>query len=143
MKLDEILDLWEIDSHVDRTELGNEALKIPKLHHKYYKIFVQERVILKKMELDLKQLKLKKFEFYSQGPDSETPTHWKLPPIGKVIKADVLQYVDTDPDTIVMTLKFGVQSEKAELLESIIKSLSNRGYQISSAIQWEKFKIGA
>ena len=95
------------------------------------------------MELDLKQLKLKKFEFYSQGPDSETPTHWKLPPIGKVIKADVLQYVDTDPDTIVMTLKFGVQSEKAELLESIIKSLSNRGYQISSAIQWEKFKIGA
>ena len=143
MKLDEILDLWEIDSHVDRTELGNEALKIPKLHHKYYKIFVQERVILKKMELDLKQLKLKKFEFYSQGPDSETPTHWKLPPIGKVIKADVLQYVDTDPDTIVMTLKFGVQSEKAELLEYIIKSLSNRGYQISSAIQWEKFKIGA
>ena len=143
MKLDEILDLWEIDSHVDRTELGNEALKIPKLHHKYYKIFVQERVILKKMELDLKQLKLKKFEFYSQGPDSETPTHWKLPPIGKVIKADVLQYVDTDPDTIAMTLKFGVQSEKAELLESIIKSLSNRGYQISSAIQWEKFKIGA
>jgi hypothetical protein len=143
MKLDEILDLWEIDSHVDRTELGNEALKIPKLHHKYYKIFVQERVVLKKMELDLKQLKLKKFEFYSQGPDSETPTHWKLPPIGKVIKADVLQYVDTDPDTIAMTLKFGVQSEKAELLESIIKSLSNRGYQISSAIQWEKFKIGA
>lgn len=143
MKLDEILDLWESDSSIDRTELGNEALKIPKLHHKYYKIYVTERSLLKKMELDLKQLKLKKFEFYSQGPDSETPAHWKLPPIGKVIKADVPQYVDTDQDVVTMTLKYGIQSEKVELLESIIKSLSNRGYQISSAIQWEKFKIGA
>ena len=36
--LDEYFDLWAEDSKIDRTELGEESIKIPQLHHKYYKI---------------------------------------------------------------------------------------------------------
>ena len=36
-----------------------------------------------------------------------------------------------------------MQGEKVDTLESIIKSISNRGYLIKSAIDYEKFKVGA
>jgi hypothetical protein len=50
MKIEEILDNWKEDSKIDRTELGDEALKIPKLHHKYYQIYVSERLSVRSLE---------------------------------------------------------------------------------------------
>lgn len=80
MKLDDIYQEWEKDSEINRSELGDEALRIPKLHHKYFKIFTQERLILRKLEFDLKQVKLEKFEFFTQGPTPEQHEKgWKLP----------------------------------------------------------------
>jgi len=38
--------------------------------------------------------------------------------------------------------KDSIQQEKIELLESIIKSLTGRGFNIKAAIEWEKFKVG-
>jgi hypothetical protein len=46
-------------------------------------------------------------------------------------------------ELIDLSLKIGMQQEKVELLESIIKSLKNRGFQIKSAIDWFKFTMGA
>ena len=39
MVLEEIYELWHKDSIIDKTELGDESLKIPQLHHKYFKIY--------------------------------------------------------------------------------------------------------
>ena len=39
MKTEEIIAAWEIDSELDRTELGKESLRIPQLHSKYLKEF--------------------------------------------------------------------------------------------------------
>ena len=39
MTIDEINDEWTKDSNIDRTELGEESLKIPQLHNKYLKIY--------------------------------------------------------------------------------------------------------
>jgi hypothetical protein len=60
-----------------------------------------------------------------------------------VIKSEVGNYIDADRDIIDISLKIGIQSEKIDLLESIIKTLLNRGYNIRAAIDWEKFKMGA
>jgi hypothetical protein len=99
---------------------------------------------LRKYELDLKKLRLEKYEFYTQGPTEETHAKgWHLPPIGKVIKSEVNNYVDADDDIIQLTLKVGIQQEKIEMLESIIKSLTNRGFLIKSAIDFERFRTGA
>ena len=45
-------------------------------------------------------------------------------------------------DIINLTLKIGIQHEKIELLESIIKTISNRGFQIKTALDWIKFTDG-
>lgn len=143
MKLEDIFAFWEQDSNISRDELDRESLNTSKLHHKYHKIFTHERLILRKYELELKQLRLEKFEFYTQGPTKETMDKgWKLPPIGKILKADAGTYVDADSDVVALTLKVGMQHEKIELLESIIKSIMNRGFQIKNAIEWIRFQSG-
>ena len=77
------------------------------------------------------------------GPTEETHAKgWKLPPQGKIIRSDVNNYIEADQEVINMSLRIGVQQEKIELLESIIKSLTGRGFNIKAAIEWEKFKVG-
>jgi hypothetical protein len=143
MKIDDIYAEWEKDSHINRSELGEEALNIPKLHHKYFKIFTNERLLLRKQEAELKQLKVEKLEFYTMGPTEETHSKgWRLPPQGKILKSEVNNYIEADADIIQLTLKIGIQNEKISLLESIIKSLTARGFNIKAAIEWEKFKVG-
>jgi len=143
MQIDEIMNMWEGDSKIDPTELGEESIKIPKLHHKYYQIFAQERLKLLKFTSELKKLKLEKYEFFSQGPNDETRAKgWEMPPKGMILKADIPMYMDADDDIIKMNLKIGYQQEKVEFLESIIKSLVNRGFQIKAAIEWQRFTMG-
>lgn len=143
MKLEDIFSLWETDAQIDKNNLGTEALEISKLHHKYFKILSNERLVLRKYEADLKELKLQKYEFYILGPTEETHAKgWKLPPVGKVLKADIGQYMDADPDIIKQTLKIAAQNEKLELLESILKTVMNRNFNISAFINWEKFRNG-
>ena len=144
MKLESIFELWDHDSKIRREDLSEESLKISTLHSKYHKIYTQERLTLRKYEHELKQLKLDKYEFYTQGPTKETMDKgWQLPPIGKVIRSDVDKYMDADKDIIQLALKIGVQHEKIELLESILKTIHNRGFQIKNAIDWIKFTSGA
>jgi len=143
MKLEDILTLWERDAVINRDELDKESLDASKLHQKYHKIYTHERLILRKYEIELKQLRLEKFEFYTQGPTKETVEKgWQLPPAGKILKAEANTYVDADKDIVELTLKIGIQHEKIELLESIIKSIMNRGFQIKNAIEWIKFQSG-
>ena len=143
MKIEDILEQWNEDSQIDRTELGEEALKIPKLHHKYYQIYVQERLQLRALEANMKQLKLDKYEFFTQGPNEETQQKgWQLPAKGLILKSDIPMYMDADSDIIKLSLKIGLQQEKIELLESIIRSFQNRGYNIKSAIEWHRFTMG-
>ncbi len=143
MKLERIFEEWDADSNFDKTELGDEALKVAKLHHKYFRILTAERITKRQLEADFKVLRMEKYEFYTQGPSKETMDRgWVMPAIGKIIKSDVQNYLDADRDIIELSLKIGIQNEKIDLLESIIKTILNRGYNIKAAIEWEKFKMG-
>ena len=143
MKFEDVFASWEKDSVIDRTELADESLKIPKLHHKYYSIYVGEKVILRKLESDMKKLKLEKYEFYSQGPTEESKEKgWRMPARGLILKADIPLYMEGDQDIIDLSLKIGMQQEKIEFLESIIKTFQTRGYIIKNAIDFTKFTMG-
>ena len=143
MKIDQIYEEWGKDSVIDPTELGEESLKIAKLHHKYFKILTYERLQHRKLEAESKSLRLDKHEFYTQGPTKETiDKGWQLPPVGKILRSDVTNYLDADKEIIDLSLKIGVQLEKIDLLKTIITTLNSRGYNIKAAIDWEKFKMG-
>jgi len=144
MNIDEIISEWKTDSEIDVTELADESIKIAKLHQKYYEYLIKEKLLFKKNESDLKLLRLEKYEFYTQGHNEETlKKGWELPSKGMVIKSEIPMYLEGDKDIINLNLKISYQQEKIDLLQSIIKSLNNRGYNIKSAIDWIKFTSGA
>jgi len=144
MNVDDIFQLWTEDVEIDKTELGDEAIKIPKLHNKYFQIYIKEKLLLRKFDSEMKQLKLDKYEFYTQGHTEETRSKmWELPAKGLILKTDIPMYMDADPDIIKLSLKIGLQQEKVDLLDSIIKSLNSRGFNIKAAIDWHKFTMGA
>lgn len=143
VKLDEIQNLWEKDCDIDGNRLDANAIEIAKLHSKYYKIYSQEKMILRKYEADLKILKLEKYEFYDQGPTKETEQKgWKLPAKGRLLKNEIQMYMEGDKEIINQTLKIALQNEKVDFLDSCIKSLNSRGFNIRAAIDFLKFQAG-
>ena len=143
MQLDDILSEWRKDAEIDRTELGEEALKIPQLHSKYYNIYSKERLQLRKLESELKVLQKLKYEYYGGTLDYEELKEQGWEPNNlKILRADIPQYVDSDKEVIEHTLKVAYQKEKVEFLDNAIRSLNSRGFNIKAAIDWEKFKMG-
>jgi uncharacterized protein (UPF0297 family) len=143
MALEQIQELWSKDAPVDRTELANEASRIPQLHSKYFKIFSTERLLLKKLEQESKQLWKDLWEYYQGNFDYEELKERGWDQINqRILKADLGIHIDADQNWIDNNLKVAYQKEKVDFLEAIIKSLNNRGFNINAAIQWEKFKVG-
>ena len=143
MTLEEIQALWSKDAPVDRTDLASEASRIPQLHSKYFKIFSQERLLYKKLEQESKQLWKDLWEYYQGNFDYEELKERGWDQVNqRILKADLGIYIDADQNWIDNNLKVAYQKEKVDFLESIIKSLNNRGFNINAAIQWEKFKVG-
>jgi hypothetical protein len=143
MTLNEIFEMWEKDSTINPSELGNAALDLAKLHHKYYSIYAKQRLLLRKLESEMKELKLSKQEFYVDGPTEEQlELGWKLPAKGRILKSDVSAYMDADSDIIQHNLKIAYQQEKIDALDSIIRMIRDRGFHIKSAIDFERFKVG-
>ena len=143
MTLEEIQALWSKDAKIDRVELGEEAIRIPQIHSKYFKIYSTERLTLKKMQEDSKQLWKDLWDYYQGNFDYEDLKQrgWDQVNI-KILKADIQIHIDANQTWIDNNLKLAYQKEKVEFLESIIKSLNGRGFNINAAIQWEKFKVG-
>jgi hypothetical protein len=143
MKIESILESWEQDVSIDHTALGTEALKIPKLHHKYNTMLVQERLILRKYKADMAQLDKDKFEFYTQGPSEEqAKLGWELPGRGMILKNDIPVYMKADKQIVELSLRIGLQEEKVELLTSIMWSLKDRTYSLRVALDHLRFTMG-
>lgn len=144
MNIEDVFEAWAVDSVVDRVEPGQSSIHLAKLHQKYHEMLSRERLLLYKLESEIKTLKLDKFEFFTDGPTKEQIDRgWRLPPKGKLLKADAREYVDADQDVIQMNLKISYQREKVDLLESIIKTIMQMNWNIRNYIEWEKFKAGA
>ena len=143
MKLDDIMSMWEVDAKMDQTELGEESLKIPLLHYKYYKILVEEGLYFKKYDIEYKSLYKLKYEYYLGILDQETIQQrgWE-PNCLKILKADLPVYIDADPELQMIQARIDVQKQKISFIESVIKTISNRGFLIKNAIDWERFKVG-
>lgn len=143
MTLEEIYDMFEKDAKFDRTELGDESLKIARLHAKYFRLFSEERLRLKAQERKYKELYKVKYEYYMGTLSEEEYKRrgWEPNPL-RILKSDVPMYIDSDNDLGEIDMKIEYQKEKINALEGIIKHLSARGFQIKAAIDWEKFKAG-
>ena len=140
MNIDEIQSLWEEDSKIDPDNLHTESLKIPSLHSKYYNIY-NNILLLKKLEENkYKILKKDRWLYYSGKADPEV--YKKDPFDHKVLKPDIDKYMDSDEQILKSVSKIEYYQSMLSFLDSILKTILNRTYQIKNAIEYMRFTAG-
>ena len=143
MSTDDISEIWAADSKIDETQLAQEAKKIPQLHSKYYNMYYKEALKVKKLRYDYKILELNKREWIdgSMAEEDLREFGWK-PYQKKVIRQDINQYIQADPDIIKLSLKIDYHSCRANYLEDIVKTIHSRNFIINNIIALMKFQAG-
>lgn len=143
MTIEEILSEWKKDAIVDRLELGDAAAEVSSLHAKYLSMLFQERSRLLKINKDLAATKKLRWEYWNGVLSIEDirANGWDPQPL-KLLKQDIPLYLEADEVLSDIQLRSNVQQEKINVLDSILKHLAQRGYNITSAINWEKLKGG-
>lgn len=140
MNLDEIQLSWEEDSKIDEDNLHTESTKIPSLHAKYYRI-LNNILLMKKLEENkFKQIKKEKWQYYTGKADPEV--YIEKPFDHKVLRQDVDKYMDSDEDLIKVLNKIDYFQVMLTYLDSILKTINNRTFQIKNSIEWQKFIRG-
>lgn len=143
MTLEEIFENWSADSKIDKADLDNESLNTPLLHSKYLKMFSIERLSLQRLEIEYKTLVKLKSEYFGGTLDMDTIRERGWEPNPKMIlKSDINMHIEADPEIQKLSLKIGLQREKIGALDSILKTIANRGFQIKNAIDWNRLMNG-
>ena len=143
LKLEDIQELWHKDREIDYTELGTESIRIPLIHDKYLKIFTDERIRLKGIEFELSKMVRTKTEYYSGKMSQEELERrgWEQY-LGRLLKNEMANYIESDDDVIKLKQQLVVLQEKVSYLDSVIRMINNRGFQIKNALDWLKFTNG-
>lgn len=137
MDLNEIEKLWKEDSYIDPDNLHLESIKIPSLHSKYFNIYNNLSLLRKKEENNFLELQKEKWLYYSGKADPEV---YKQKPFDhRVLKSDLDKYLDADDELIRSNTKIEYYNIMLKFLESILKSIENRSFQIKNSIDFQKF----
>jgi len=145
LKIDDVVEMWKKDCKIDETELSLESLNVPSLHAKYLKIYSNEKLKLRSLNLKKKDLKVRLSDYYKG--DLNNPED--LEDIGrepwpkKVLKQDLFDYVEGDVDMIALNTKIVYQEEFVDVLTEIVKNINGRGYVIKNSIDFLKFTMGS
>ncbi len=143
MNLNDLKAMVTDDIVMDDTELDIESLKTPQLHNKYLNYYHDEKLILVKQDEEYKRLYRLKWEYYTGKLDQDTLNKLEWEPFQlNILKADIDKYLNSDEDLSLIRLRLSYTKEKVDYLESVIKIIANRQWNIRSAIDWRKFLNG-
>jgi hypothetical protein len=141
VKVEEIQDMIDVDSKLDKNKLDLEALKIPSLHAKYYRLFMDAIRLSRALEQNLKDVKKTRSDYYLGKAEDEVYKEERLN--FKVLKADLDLYLNADKKYAAALARYDSHRLTVTMLEDFIKALNNRSFLISNAISWAKFQAGA
>jgi hypothetical protein len=139
--LDTIQKMWEEDSRIDPDNLHTESLNIPILHSKYFDIYNNIILLKKKAEQQRKNIRHDRYEYYTGKSDPDVYVENPFPK--KIRDKETLQkYLDADEKLSQVCLKIDYYETMLNYIESILKMIQNRTYQIKNAIEVIKFQAG-
>ena len=141
MNLDEIQEMWQRDSVIDPDNLHDESLRIPQLHSKYYTLYNTITLLRERSRDSYRRVKLERYNYYTGKAPAEVYVEEPFP--YKVREKDAIQrHLEADEKLSAIDMKIRYYDVMLKFLEEIIKTVSNRTFQIKNAIEWNKFQAG-
>ena len=141
MNLDEIQEMWQRDSVIDPDNLHDESLRIPQLHSKYYTLYNTITLLRERSRDSYSRVKLERYNYYTGKAPAEVYVEEPFP--YKVREKDAIQrHLEADEKLSAIDMKIRYYDVMLKFLEEIIKTVSNRTFQIKNAIEWNKLQAG-
>ena len=141
LNIDMIQSMWEEDSKIDIDNLHEESLKVPQLHSKYHEMMNNLILLRAKAEQLKKNIRHDRYEYFSGKADPDVYVENPFPK--KIRDKDTMQkYLDADERLSEASMKIQYYDTMISYLDSILKQVSNRTYQIKNSIEWHKFQAG-
>ena len=141
INLEKIQSMWQEDCKIDIDSMHEESIKIPQLHSKYHEMLNNLILLRTNAQKIQKSVRHQRYEYYSGKADPEV--YEKEPFPKKVSDKDALmRYMDADERLTEANLKVEYYNVMINYIESILKQISNRTYQIKNSIEWHKFQAG-
>lgn len=138
---EELLDLWEKDAEIDKGNLDQAAVDIPRLHHKYLRIYLNLRSKKLAEGHKLETVRKDKELYYTGQATSdvykEKPFDLKLK-----TKSGIDKHVNTDPEVIKLLERIEYMDVLLEGVNHILDQIKWRNQSIKSAIDWTRFTSG-
>ena len=148
-KFEKLREEWKEDSHIDfqfknkqySADLAQVALDIPFIHNKYLNHYTDISQIKTSLEFEIRKLVKEKREYYGGEADAKI---YAEKPFGNSIKTSekMKVYLESDDEIINLEAKIKFLDQMLYWLAQVMKQISNRGFQVKSAIEWEKFING-
>ena len=139
--LDDLQRMWEKDSIIDKDNLHDESLNIPCLHAKYFDIYNKIFLLRKRADQQRKNIRHERYEYFSGKSDPDVYIENPFPK--KIRDKDTMQkYLDADDKLSKSSLKIEYYDTMLVYLESILKVIQNRTFQIKNAIEFMRFNSG-
>lgn len=138
---EQLLEMWEADAPIDKSNLDRESVDIPKLHHKYLSILME--IKSKKIAFNHKLENIKKEkELYYSG--QATADVYKDKPFDTRLKtkAGIEKHINTDPEVVTILQKIEYMDVLLEGVNHIMTQIQWRNSSIKSAIDWIRFTSG-
>ena len=141
INLEKIQSMWQEDCKIDIDNMHEESIKVPQLHSKYHEILNNLILLRTKAQKIQKSVRHERYEYYSGKADPEV---YEREPFPKKVrdKDALMRYLDADERLTEANLKVEYYNVMINYLESILKQISNRTYQIKNSIEWHKFQAG-
>jgi hypothetical protein len=139
--LDTIQKMWEEDSKIDIDNLHTESLNIPILHSKYFDLYNTINLLKKRAEQQKKRIRHERYEYFTGKADPDVYLENPFPK--KIRDKETLQgYLDSDEKLSQIVLKIEYYETMLSYIDSILKMISNRTYQIKNSIDFLRFQSG-
>lgn len=144
MTMEKLLSEWAVDGgDLDHTNPIGETVRLAKVHAKYMNLWFGTAAAMRREDAKYKKFKQAKAEWYmGTMPQEELKEMGWKPYQGRILKADVAKYVDSDPEVIDMGIRLGDLTGRVQFLEMAIKQINALSFSIKNIIEWNKFQAG-
>ena len=143
MNFEELKQMITKDLKIDETALDRESANTPQLHNKYLSMYMDEKLRLKKLQNEQAVLRRNLWLYYTGRMSQEELQSLGWEPFQlNVLKTEADDLIKSDEHWIKLDERVAFQTEKTEYLESIVKVINNRQWQIRAMIDWVKFTQG-
>lgn len=142
--LEEIVLEWEKDSKIDTTRIQEETVNTPFLHSKYIRMLGLWKKRKYTYTNKMNATRRTKTRYYrgEMGKDELKALGWEQYQGNRLIKSELEETLRSDADVIEIQSKLDLIDSVIYVLESIVKMISNRDFELSNFIKYAIFMKG-